>query len=74
MATSIPGFYFDTAKGKYFKILPNHIAPGGSKYSQQSVSKEKHDTKVGQFSPSVSPVSLLRFAPSSFVPQIDESR
>jgi len=54
MATSIPGFYFDAAKGKYFKILPNHIAPAGSKYSQQSISKEKDNTKVSQFAPSAS--------------------
>lgn len=50
MAARFPGFYFDAAKGKYFKILPNHVAPGGSKYSQQSINKENDNAKVGQIS------------------------
>ena len=47
MAPNMPGFYFDQAKGKYFQIQPNHIAPKGSKYSEQSVKKEKEATHVG---------------------------
>ena len=41
MVRSISGFYFDEEKKKYFKILPNHVAPSGSKYSRGAVSKEK---------------------------------
>lgn len=36
----IPGFYYDEAKKKYFKILPNHVAPQGSHYSKDAVRKE----------------------------------
>jgi len=37
---NIPGFYYDEAKGKYFKIQPSHIAPNGSPYSNDVVRKE----------------------------------
>lgn len=36
-APNIPGFYFDTAKGKYFKEQPHHLVPAGAKYSQSTV-------------------------------------
>lgn len=38
----IPGFYFDAAKKKYFKIHPDHIAtPESQQYSRTSVAKIK---------------------------------
>lgn len=37
----------DEEKRKYFKILPNHIAPQGAKYSQEGVKKEREVEKVG---------------------------
>ncbi|KAF2156002.1 hypothetical protein K461DRAFT_290967 [Myriangium duriaei CBS 260.36] len=40
----IPGFYFDTEKKKYFRIQPNHIAPG-AKHSVQNVRRERRETK-----------------------------
>lgn len=40
---SIPGYYYDELKKKHFKILPNHVAPAGSKYSEQSVKREAED-------------------------------
>ena len=39
-ARQLPGFYYDEAKRKYFRIQPNHVAPAGSRYSQQSVQRE----------------------------------
>ncbi|KAF2097142.1 hypothetical protein NA57DRAFT_77397 [Rhizodiscina lignyota] len=35
----LPGFYFDPEKKKYFKIEANHVAPRGSKYSQEAKRK-----------------------------------
>lgn len=37
----------DEDKKKYFKILPNHVAPQGAKYSQEGVKKEREVEKVG---------------------------
>lgn len=36
----LPGFYYDEAKKKYFKILPNHVTPQDSKYSKDAFRKE----------------------------------
>ncbi|KIW92509.1 uncharacterized protein Z519_06356 [Cladophialophora bantiana CBS 173.52] len=41
MPAELPGYYFDVAKNRYFKIQPNHIAPLGSKYSREAVRTEK---------------------------------
>ena len=41
MAKEIPGFYYDEEKKKYFKIVQNHVAPNGSKYSREAVHKER---------------------------------
>jgi len=35
---NIPGYHYDEATGKYFKTLPNHLAPQGSQHSRQAVS------------------------------------
>ncbi|MCJ1304299.1 hypothetical protein MMC08_007111 [Hypocenomyce scalaris] len=40
MQRQIPGFYYDEEKKKYFKILPNHVAPQGVKYSKEGLRKE----------------------------------
>ena len=37
----------DAEKRKYFRVLANHVAPEGSKYSRQNVKKEKEQSKVG---------------------------
>lgn len=37
----------DEEKRKYFKILPNQVAPQGAKYSQEGVKKEREVEKVG---------------------------
>ncbi|KAL6720232.1 hypothetical protein ACLMJK_002153 [Lecanora helva] len=42
-AHNIPGYYFDEAKLKYFKILPNHVAPQGSKYSRGALQKASEE-------------------------------
>ena len=41
MARDIPGFHYDEEKKKYFKILSNHVAPSGSRYSKGAIKKEK---------------------------------
>lgn len=42
---NIPGFYFDKAKNRYFKVQPSHLAPHGSKYSKDAVKlREKTET------------------------------
>ncbi|KAK7535724.1 hypothetical protein IWX49DRAFT_580667 [Phyllosticta citricarpa] len=38
---TLPGFYYDPEKKKYFKIQKNHHAPPGSKYSQDAVNKQE---------------------------------
>jgi len=45
-APSIPGYYHDDSKKKYFKIQPHHVAPIGVKYSEQSVKREAEDQVV----------------------------
>lgn len=42
---SIPGFYYDEEKKKYFKIQANHVAPKDSKYAKSNVSREQRETK-----------------------------
>ena len=37
MPNDIPGFYYDPARNKYFKIQANHVAPPGSQHSAQAV-------------------------------------
>ncbi|TKA65656.1 hypothetical protein B0A49_07838 [Cryomyces minteri] len=39
----IPGYYFETKK--YFKILPNHVAPRGAKYSEANVKEAKIESR-----------------------------
>lgn len=41
MAPHLEGFYFDKEKKKYFKILPQHQAPKGVKYSKEAVKREQ---------------------------------
>ena len=36
----------DADKKKYFKILPNHVAPPDAKYSKQNVRKERETSRV----------------------------
>lgn len=40
-------FTADEEKKRYFKILPNHVAPQGVKYSQEGLRKERTLEKVG---------------------------
>ncbi|CAK3853566.1 hypothetical protein DOTSEDRAFT_78301 [Lecanosticta acicola] len=42
---NIPGYYYDEAKGKYFKIQANHAAPPQAKYSRYHVEREQRETK-----------------------------
>lgn len=37
----IPGYTFDVEKNRYFKIVPNHLAPEGSQFSAQEVKRRK---------------------------------
>ncbi|KAK2878167.1 hypothetical protein FQN49_001092 [Arthroderma sp. PD_2] len=47
--SSIPGYYFDPEKKKYYKIQPGHVAQSGSKYSKDEVKKrEKNSSKKKQ--------------------------
>ncbi|KAJ9617024.1 hypothetical protein H2200_000745 [Cladophialophora chaetospira] len=46
MPPSLPGYYFDPEKNRYFKIQANHVAPTGAKYSRQAVKAEKVIKKV----------------------------
>lgn len=40
MAPSIPGYTFDVEKNRYFKIIPNHLAPPrGSQFSAQEIKR-----------------------------------
>jgi hypothetical protein len=41
MPPSLPGYYFDAEKNRYFKIQANHVAPAGAKYSRQAVEADK---------------------------------
>ncbi|KAF2718509.1 hypothetical protein K431DRAFT_314824 [Polychaeton citri CBS 116435] len=43
---SIPGYYYDEEKQKYFKVLKNHnTLPSASRYSKQNIRREQQDTK-----------------------------
>ncbi|SMR48017.1 unnamed protein product [Zymoseptoria tritici ST99CH_1A5] len=42
---SIPGYYFDEEKKKYFKIQPNHKAPANAKYSKSNATREQKESK-----------------------------
>jgi len=42
---TIPGFYYDEEKKKYFKIQPNHVAPAEAKYSKSTVKREQRESK-----------------------------
>ncbi|KAK5136466.1 hypothetical protein LTR08_003111 [Meristemomyces frigidus] len=42
---SIPGYYFDEDKKKYFKITANHIAPPEAKFSKSNVNYESREKK-----------------------------
>ena len=42
---SIPGFFWDDERQKYFKIQANHVVPQGARYSSGSVKKENRKAK-----------------------------
>nr|POE93009.1 hypothetical protein CFP56_64116 [Quercus suber] len=42
---SVPGFYYDEAKNKFFRIQAHHIAPRDAKYSRSNVKREQRETK-----------------------------
>ena len=42
---SIPGYYFDEEKKKYFKITANHAAPPKAKFARSNVKREHRETK-----------------------------
>lgn len=50
MAPHLEGFYFDKEKRKYFKILPQHQAPKGVKYSKEAVKKQQEFAHVSLLS------------------------
>ena len=35
----LPGYYYDEARRKYFKIQENHLAPPGSNYSKTAIKR-----------------------------------
>ncbi|MCJ1432140.1 hypothetical protein MMC27_001496 [Xylographa pallens] len=37
----IPGFWYDEAKSRYFKVLPSHVAPQGASHSRDEVKRRK---------------------------------
>lgn len=45
----IPNFMTDPEKGKYFRVQANHVAPQGSKYSQENVKREQEQSRVRAF-------------------------
>ncbi|KAI9713365.1 MAG: hypothetical protein M1812_006643 [Candelaria pacifica] len=54
MEREIPGYYFadlmlsvpsDREKKKYFKIIPNHVAPKGAQYSRENVKKSRENER-----------------------------
>lgn len=47
---NIPGFYFDEERRKYFKIQPSHLAPAGSKFTQESLKRQAEQQEVSCFS------------------------
>ncbi|KAL1311706.1 hypothetical protein AAFC00_001808 [Neodothiora populina] len=42
---SLPGYYWDAEKRKYFPLLANHVAPEGAKYSRENVKREKEQSR-----------------------------
>ena len=38
--TELPGYYYDEAKKKYFRILENHAVPLSSNYSRSGIKRE----------------------------------
>ncbi|KAK3660864.1 hypothetical protein LTR56_000622 [Elasticomyces elasticus] len=42
---TLPGFYYDSEKKKYFKITANHAAPPEAKHSASNVRREARETK-----------------------------
>ncbi|KAK4894824.1 hypothetical protein LTR27_006946 [Elasticomyces elasticus] len=42
---SLPGFYYDSEKKKYFKITANHAAPPEAKHALSNVRREARETK-----------------------------
>ena len=38
--------YVDEEKQKYFKVLPNHVAPTGVEYSREEVAKRRKREEV----------------------------
>ncbi|KAL8819360.1 MAG: hypothetical protein Q9191_007748 [Dirinaria sp. TL-2023a] len=43
MPRFLPGFYYDEAKGKYFKVQPSHAVPQDSKYSAQNIKLQQEN-------------------------------
>ncbi|KAL2436970.1 hypothetical protein ABEF95_015719 [Exophiala dermatitidis] len=41
MPADLPGYHFDPATNRYYKIQANHIAPSGANYSRQAVNAAK---------------------------------
>ncbi|KAK1062429.1 hypothetical protein LTR74_010268 [Friedmanniomyces endolithicus] len=41
----IPGYYYDSEKKKYFKILANHVAPVNAKHAASNVGREQRKAK-----------------------------
>lgn len=39
----------DPEKGKYFRILPNHVAPAGARYSREGVRRGREGARVSGF-------------------------
>ena len=46
MAPNIPGYTFDEVKGKYFKIIPNHIATSAGMHTAAAVTREREMSLV----------------------------
>ncbi|POR38076.1 Plasma membrane ATPase, partial [Tolypocladium paradoxum] len=48
MPVEIPGYYYDEAKKKYFKIEKSHTAPSSASWSSDSVKKRKAEDATRQ--------------------------
>lgn len=46
MSASLTNVTTDPEKNKYFRVQANHVAPQGSKYSQENVKKEQEKSRV----------------------------
>ena len=64
-APELPGFYYDEAKRKYFKIQANHLAPDSSKYSQRSVQREAEEKRVSITSTFLQPQCWVHLSASN---------